>query len=158
MRPLVLVVAYARGRVIGAEGGMPWHYPEDLKHFRRVTEGHAIIMGRVTFESIGRALPKRRNLVVTRQAGYLAEGCECFQTFEAALEAAYLTDEAPRVIGGSQLYEAALPLATEVYATEIDASYEGDRFFPALPERFSARSSAALETPGLTAVHYQRRT
>lgn len=132
--PLTLVVAVGPGGVIGRGGGLPWHLPEDLKHFKRVTVGHAIVMGRRTWESIGRALPDRRSLVVTRQAGYVAEGAEVCASLEEALRRARQTDPEPRVIGGAGLYRAALPLATRLLLTEVDRPVEGDTFFPPLNE------------------------
>ena len=132
-RGLCLVVAHTvPGRVIGLNGKMPWHEPEDLKHFRAVTTGHAIIMGRKTWDSIGRPLPKRRNLVVSRQVGLVLEGAEVFPSLEAALEAAWTTDLEPCVIGGGELYRQALPLATRAWVTEIHRDLAGDTFFPAL--------------------------
>ena len=130
-------------RVIGVSGKLPWHIPEDLKHFRRVTTGHAIIMGRKTYESIGRPLPNRRNIVVSRtarvelngvviQEAYRApEGCEVARSLEAAIELARETDSEPRVIGGAEIYRAALPLATKIYLTEVNRDVNGgDAFFP----------------------------
>lgn len=130
--PLSLIVAVARDGVIGREGALPWHLPEDLQHFKRLTTGHAIVMGRRTFTSIGRALPNRRNLVVSRTLRDAPAGVEVFPSLDAALAAARLTDPAPFVIGGAALYAEALPLATTVYVTEIDRDVLGDVRFPAL--------------------------
>jgi dihydrofolate reductase len=130
--PLVLVVAVSENGVIGREGGLPWHLPEDLKHFRRVTTGHAIVMGRRTWESIGRPLPDRRSIVVTRTPGYVAPGADVAPDLEKALALAYAGDPEPRVIGGGQLYAAALPRATRVYLTRVHRVVDGDTFFPAL--------------------------
>ncbi|MDJ0974656.1 MAG: dihydrofolate reductase [Planctomycetota bacterium] len=129
---LGLIVAYARNRVIGRAGGLPWREPEDLRHFKRVTMGHAIVMGRVSHASIGRALPGRRNLVVTRNPDYEAPGCEVFPTLEAALEAAWSEDACPFVIGGAQIYALALPRVTRLEITELALDVEGDTFFPEL--------------------------
>lgn len=128
-----LIVAMARGRVIGQGGGLPWHLPADLRHFKSVTMGKPIIMGRATHESIGRALPGRRNIVLTRQAGFAAEGCTVVHTPESALEAAAEdgADEA-MIIGGAAVYEVFLPLAARLYLTEIDADLEGDTHFPVI--------------------------
>ncbi len=134
MRPLALVVAVSENGVIGRDGGLPWHLPEDLRHFRRVTTGHAIVMGRRTWESIGRALPDRRSIVVTRTPGYVAPGADIAPSLEAALALAYATDPEPRVIGGGQLYAAALPLATRIYVTRVHRVVDGDTYFPALDE------------------------
>ena len=100
MRPLALVVAMTPDRVIGLNGDMPWHIPEDLKHFRRVTMGHAIIMGRKTHESIGRPLPRRRNIVITRNPDVEFPGCEVAHSLEAAIEMARAGgDDEPRIGG-----------------------------------------------------------
>jgi dihydrofolate reductase len=134
-RPLALVVAIAKGRVIGKDGGLPWHIPEDLRHFRRVTMGHAILMGRKTWDSIGRALPGRRNIVITRNRGLKLEGADVVHSLEEAVALAREEgDSEPRVIGGASLYEAALPLATRIYLTEVDLEVEGDTFFPELEQ------------------------
>ncbi len=129
---LAMIVAWARDGVIGRDGGMPWHEPEDLAHFRRLTTGHAIVMGRKTHESIGRPLPGRRNLVLTRASAYAAKGCEVHTSLEAALASAHTTDACPFVIGGAAIYEQALPMATVLHITEIDADVEGDTHFPPL--------------------------
>ena len=129
-----LIVAWARGGVIGKDGGLPWHEPEDLKHFQRMTMGHAILMGRKTYESIGRPLPGRRNLVLSRDPSFTAEGCEVHTDLEVALASARETDTCPYVIGGAGLYALALPRATTMVVTEIDAEVEGDTHFPPLDE------------------------
>lgn len=131
MQPLALVVACARDRVIGAGGGMPWHEPEDLRHFKAVTLGHAVIMGRTTWASIGRPLPGRRNLVLSRSAGFAPARAEVFAGLAEAIAAARAGgDGEPRVIGGAQVYAQALPLATTLHLTEIDLAVAGDAFFP----------------------------
>ena len=129
LAPLALIAAVARNGVIGRDGDLPWHISEDLKHFKKKTDGHAIIMGRKTHESIGRALTSRRNIVVTR-SGAAFEGCETAASLEEAIDLARATDECPFVIGGSSLYEAALPLATELHLTTIDEDVAGDTYFP----------------------------
>jgi dihydrofolate reductase len=132
MRPLVLVVAMAKNRVIGRGQTIPWDLPEDRKHFVAVTRGHALIMGRATYESIGKPLPKRRNIVVSRQRGLRIEGVEVAGSLEDAIALARTDDDEPRVIGGSQIYAEALPLATRIYLTELDDEVEGDRWFSEL--------------------------
>jgi dihydrofolate reductase len=129
--PLALVAAVAHGRVLGRGGTIPWHYPEDMKHFRAVTKGHAIIAGRKTYQSIGRPLPDRRNIVITRDASFAAPGCDVVTSLDAAMRLAREHDGEPRVIGGAEIYAQALPLATTIYLTEIDRDIEGDVFFPA---------------------------
>jgi len=128
-----IVVAYARNRVIGRDNQLPWRLPGDMKHFRQTTLGHPIVMGRKTWESLGRALPGRHNIVVTRHRGYAAADATVAASLEDALRAA----AAPSVcvIGGAQLYAQALPLAHEVVATEVHADVAGDAFFPALDAR-----------------------
>ncbi len=130
MQPLALIVAHAQNRVIGADNDMPWHYPEDLKHFKRTTLGHAMIMGRLSCEALPKALPKRRNIVVTRNANYQREGFEVFTDLDQAIAAARETDEEPFIIGGGQIYGLALPQITKMYITEIQKSFDGDAYFP----------------------------
>ncbi len=128
MRPLALIVAHARNRGIGLRGRLPWHVPEDLQRFKALTMGHALLMGRATHQSIGRALPGRRNVVLTRSPARF-EGCETAPSLDAAL--ALVADEPlPFVIGGAQLYREALPRATQLFLTFIDREVEADVFFP----------------------------
>ncbi len=124
-----LIVARARNGVIGCGNRIPWHVPEDLAFFKRTTMGLPVVMGRKTWESIGRPLPGRRNVVVTRNPDFSAPGARCFTSLEAALGA--LEDE-PRifVIGGGEIYRQAMPLADCIWATLIDRDFEGDAFFP----------------------------
>lgn len=129
--PLALIVAVARDGIIGRDGALPWHLPEDLRHFKRLTRGHAIVMGRRTFESIGRPLPERRNLVVSRTLVAPPPGVELFPSLDAALAAARTTDPEPFVIGGAALYAEALPRATTLHLTEVDRDVSGDVRFPA---------------------------
>lgn len=133
LQPLAMVAAVAKNRVIGLKGKLPWHIPEDLKHFRTTTLGHAIIMGRLTYDTVGKPLPKRRNIVVSRQPLTLV-GCETAQTLEQAIALARSTDDEPHIIGGGQLYTLALPLATRLVLTEVQQEPEGDAWFPAFDE------------------------
>lgn len=126
-----LVVAYSRNRVIGRDNALPWRLPSDLAHFKRTTLGHPIVMGRNTWESLGRPLPGRPNLVVSRNLAYQPEGATTFSTLEGALAACGTADKAC-IIGGEQLFRHALELADEIVATEIHADIEGDTYFPAL--------------------------
>jgi dihydrofolate reductase len=130
---LTLIAALTRSRVIGRRGNhkILWHYPEDMRHFREVTRGHAVIMGRATFDSIGKPLPKRQNIVVSRDPQLRIEGAEVAGSFERALELARAHDSAPCVLGGAQIYEAALPYATRLELTFIEQEHEGDAYFPA---------------------------
>jgi len=125
---VVLVAAMGRNRVIGLDGGMPWHLPADLKHFKRVTLGHPVIMGRKTFESIGRPLPGRRNVIVSRSLANPPDGCLLARSLDEAL--ADCSGARAMVIGGGELYRAALPLAGGMELTLIDANPEGDTRFP----------------------------
>ncbi|MEW5741591.1 MAG: dihydrofolate reductase [Myxococcota bacterium] len=129
--PLALVVAMARNRGIGLAGKLPWHLPEDLKRFKALTLGHALIMGRKTHESIGRPLPGRRNIVVTR-SGASFPGCETAGSLLEAMTLARTTDPEPFVIGGAELYAQALPYATRLCITEVDRDVAADTYFPAL--------------------------
>ena len=134
---IALVVAVADGNnVIGRAGELPWgRLPADLQHFKALTLGHPVVMGRKTFDSIGRALPGRPNLVVTRQPGWTAPGAEALPTVAAALaRARELAGPGGLVciIGGGEIYREALPTADLVHLTEVHGSFEGDTFFPTL--------------------------
>ena len=124
-----LVAAVASNGIIGANGGLPWRLPEDLQHFKRLTLGHPIIMGRKTWESLKGALPGRDNVVVTRSAGYEAPGAAVASSLEAAL-ALCAGEPLVFVIGGSQLFAESLPIAAGLVMTEIDRDFEGDTRFP----------------------------
>lgn len=132
---LALIVAMAKNHVIGINNNLPWHLSEDLKYFKRVTMGKPIIMGRKTFDSIGRPLPGRTNIVVTRNEDYQADGVKVVHSLKAALELCNSiavidgSDEA-MVIGGAELYKQALPLADYLYLTEVHAQVNGDAYFP----------------------------
>lgn len=119
----------ARGGIIGRDNALPWRLPGDLKHFRALTMGHPIIMGRRTWESLGRPLPGRRNIVVSRDPSLAGGGCEVYPTLHRAIEACRGSVRA-FVIGGARLYAAALPLAAVLHVTEIDAEFAGDTRFP----------------------------
>lgn len=132
-----LIVAMDRNRLIGKDGSLPWHIPEELKFFKETTTGHPIIMGRKTHESIKKALPKRTNIVLTRQENYCAaENCLVVSTPQEAVELAQSREGSDEIfiIGGSSIYEAFLPMADRLYITEIDESFEGDVYFPELSE------------------------
>ena len=131
---VVLVVAVAENGIIGHQGQMPWgRMPADLRHFKQLTLGHPVVMGRKTFDSIGKALPGRANIVVTRQLGWAAPGCEAAASVLSALARAHEQDpETVCVIGGGEIYREALPAVDVVYLTEIHHTFEGDASFPAL--------------------------
>ncbi len=126
-----LIVAAATNNVIGRDGALPWHLSEDLKRFKRLTTGKPLIMGRLTHESIGKPLPDRRNIVVSRRAGLEIDGCEVVATLDDAL---LLTADAEEVmvIGGGNIYEQILPRADRIYMTRVNASPDGDTYFPEL--------------------------
>ncbi len=127
---VTLIAAMARGRVIGRQGRVPWHLPEDLKRFRRRTTGHAVIMGRKTFESIGKPLPKRRSIVISRQSDYLHPDVEVACSLEAALALAGNDEDEIFIAGGEQIYQLALPRADRLDLTIVDAPIAGDAYFP----------------------------
>jgi dihydrofolate reductase len=128
MAYLTLVVAIDAQRGIGVDNKLPWHLPEDLAHFKRVTLGHPIVMGRKTFDSIGRPLPKRRNIVVTRNAGWAHEGVEVATSLEQAM--AMIGDEQASIIGGAQIFGESMGIADRLIVTEIHHTFKCDTFFP----------------------------
>jgi len=167
---LVHVVAVARNGVIGRDGGLPWHISGDLKYFKRVTMGKPVVMGRKTYDSIGRPLPGRGNIVATRNPSFRPEGivkvdslAEALAAGEAAAQAAGVAEIC--VIGGGELFAATLDRARRLYVTEIAADPDGDTFFPQIdPAQWREVSrdsvppgSEALETPGYAFVVYERR-
>ena len=139
---LTLVVAMDAERGIGVDNQLPWHLPEDLAHFKRVTLGRPIIMGRKTFDSIGRPLPKRRNIVVTRNAGWSHEGVEVAHSLDQAI--AMVEGEAASIIGGAQIFAEALEVADRMIVTHIDKQYACDTFFPEID---TARWTAVASEP-----------
>lgn len=173
MRSVSIIVAADEHGGIGRDGGLPWHLPEDLKRFKALTMGKPIVMGRKTWDSIGRPLPGRRSLVVSRQPGFALAGVEVFESLEAALRAAA---DAPEtcVIGGAEIYRQALQYADVIHLTRVHASVEADTFFPPLDvaeweevaredrpadERHAhAYSFLTLKRVGPAALHNHRRT
>ena len=127
---VVLVAAVAANGIIGASGRLPWHIPEELKHFKKLTLGQPVIMGRRTWESLKGPLPQRENIVVTRTPGYEAPGAAVAASLEAAL-ALCAGEPVAFVIGGTQLFKESLPIAAGMVLTEIRRDYEGDTWFPA---------------------------
>ncbi|AZV94784.1 dihydrofolate reductase [Bordetella sp. J329] len=156
-----LIVAYAANRVIGRDNTLPWRLPGDLAHFKRSTLGHPVIMGRNTWESLGRPLPGRLNIVISRNSCYEAAGASVYPSLEAAL-AACTAEASPYIIGGAQIYRLALPLARRVVATEVHASIEGDAYFPQLPgDEWMETSRSARQTENgyeYDFVVYERKT
>lgn len=126
-----LIAAVSRNNIIGNDNQLLWHLPADLKHFKNVTSGHTIIMGRKTFESIGKALPHRRNIVVTHQDTFAAPGCEVMTGLQEAIDACRKEKEV-FIIGGAEIYRQVLPAADKIYLTRIYKDFEGDTKFPEL--------------------------
>ncbi len=124
-----LIVAASTNNVIGKQGDLPWRLSDDLKRFKALTMGKPIVMGRKTWDSIGRPLPGRQNIVITRQGDFVAEGCEVVASPEAAIEAAANADEI-MIIGGSHVYETFLPAADRIYLTRVQADIDGDAHLP----------------------------
>jgi dihydrofolate reductase len=125
-----LVFAMSDDRVIGKGNALPWKIPEDLRHFKNVTMGHAVISGRKTYDSVGKPLPGRRNIIVTRDASLKREGAEVVTTLQAALDLAYGTDPEPIILGGSEIFAMTLPMATKMIVTFVHRHVEGDALFP----------------------------
>jgi dihydrofolate reductase len=129
----IIIVARSTQGVIGVDNELPWRLPADLKHFKATTLGHPIIMGRNTWESLGRALPERRNIVISRTPGFAAEDAETFQSLEDALDAC-ATSEKVFIIGGAQVYEQAIDLVDKMIITEVELDVVGDAHFPEFEE------------------------
>ena len=160
MGQLTIVVAIDAQRGIGINNTLPWHLPEDLAHFKRVTLGHPIIMGRKTFDSIGRPLPKRRNIVITRNRGWSHEGVETAASLPSAI--ALLGGEPASIIGGAQVFQEAIGLADSMIVTEIAHSFRCDTFFPPIDPavwRETARETHHSEANGYgyAFVTYERK-
>jgi dihydrofolate reductase len=134
MSQLSLIVAVANNNVIGNNNTLPWHLPEDLKRFRAQTMGHHIIMGRKTYESLGRLLPGRTTVIVTRNKAYKVEGALIANSLETAIGLCK-SDAQPFLIGGAEMYKAGLKLANKLYITEVHAEFAGDAFFPEIDIR-----------------------
>jgi len=143
---LSLIVAYAQNNVIGRDNTLPWKLPSDLAHFKRTTLGHPVIMGRKTWESLGRQLPGRRNIVISRNPHYAAQGAQCVTSLALAIEAVQDAEQA-FIIGGAQIYQEALPLAQQVIATEVQAHIEGDAFFAPLDKKHWVEISRTSHPP-----------
>ena len=128
-----IIVAAATNNVIGSDGELPWRLPEDLKRFKQLTIGKPVIMGRLTYESIGKPLPDRKNIVLSARKGLNIEGCEVVDTPDAAIRLAGDAEEV-MVIGGGGVYSQMLPMADRIYMTRINATVDGDTFFPELDD------------------------
>lgn len=155
--PVSLIAAMAENRVIGKGGHLPWHVPADLKRFRELTMGHSLIVGRKTWESIGRPLPGRRMIVLTRRESFVAEGCMVAHDFSEALS---LAGDDPEVFvgGGVEIFRQALPLAHRIFLTVVHGAYEGDVTFPEIPPEFIETDRLEVpEPPSCTFLTYERR-
>ncbi|QTE39456.1 dihydrofolate reductase [Mucilaginibacter gossypii] len=141
---LSIIVAIAKNHAIGKDNKLLWYLPNDLKHFKDVTTGHTVIMGRKTFDSVGKPLPRRRNIVITRQAISI-DGCEVVPTIEAAIELCKTEDEV-FIVGGAEIYRQAIPLTNRIYLTIVDQDFEGDTFFPELnPDEWQEKDREDFE-------------
>ena len=140
-----IIVAASANNVIGVDGDLPWHLPEDLQRFKQTTMGKPMIMGRLTYASIGRALPGRRSIVLTRQSNFSADGCEIASSPEEAIGMAGDVEEV-MVIGGGKVYEQMLPMTDRIYFTRVQTEIEGDTFFPDFDESMW-RTSGIEEFP-----------
>lgn len=152
---VVIVAAVGRNRVIGVEGGLPWRIPEDLARFKEMTMGHALVMGRATFESIGRPLPGRSNIVLTHRHGWSHDGVDVAGSFEEAHGIAADRGQDVFVAGGAEVYRQALELAHSMELTEVDASPDGDTWFPEV-DWGAWEETSRFEHPGFDFVTYQR--
>lgn len=130
---LSILVAMDKNNTIGKNNQLPWHLPADLAYFKRITMGHSIVMGRKTFESIGKPLPGRKNIILTRDSEYQAEGCHVIHSISAIKEMNKKTAEI-FIIGGAELFNQTLSFVDKLYITEIESTFEGDTFFPSLDE------------------------
>ena len=144
---IILNAAMAKNRVIGKNNAIPWHIPGEQQRFKAMTMGHTLIMGRKTFESIGRALPGRKTIIITRNPGYQAKGCLVAQSLTAAIALCPET-ETIFIAGGGEIYREALPLAEAIYLTVLDREVDGDILFPEFdPQQFRKLSEERVEGP-----------
>jgi dihydrofolate reductase len=148
---MIAVAAMAANRVIGAEGKIPWHLPEDLRWFKELTMGGTLLMGRVTYDSIGKPLPGRKTIVMSRRDGLVIPGVQVIRDL-SGLQSAGIEGEI-FVVGGSEVYRVALPYCRDLYLTEVKKEVAGDRKFPVFEDLFRF-SSVLRETPDLRIVHY----
>jgi dihydrofolate reductase len=142
---LSIIVAMSSNRVIGVNNSLPWHLSEDLKHFKTLTTGHTIIMGRKTYESIGKPLPNRRNIVISRNLNAFYGGVEVVHSLEDAFSTSS-NDKEVFIIGGSNIYEQSLHLVEHLYITEIKKAFEGDAFFPEIDKSLWTESARETHT------------
>ena len=153
-----LIVAMSQNRVIGRGGSIPWKIPGEQKLFKRITLGHTVIMGRKTHEDIGRPLPERLNIVVSRRKDYRTAGCLAADSLEAALGLCPAAETEAFIIGGGQLFRDALPMADRIYLTVIPAAVAGDTFFPEFSGEFALTECEHFTGPQPYALHIYDRT
>ena len=150
-----LIAAMASNRVIGRQGDIPWKIPGEQKIFRKLTLGHAVIMGRKTFESLDQPLPDRTNIIVTRQKDYEAEGCMVAHDLASAIKCSPADEDEAFICGGGQLYHEALPLADCIYLTVIPREISGDTYFPDISSNeFRVRHSESIQAEGVEPYHF----
>jgi len=145
MKNVSLIVAVSTNGVIGVNNTLPWHLPEDLKRFRALTTGHHIVMGRKTYDSLGRLLPNRTTVIVTRNQDYKVEGAIIAHSLQSAIQLCASDDEA-FIIGGAELYQEGLKVANKLYITEVDLQVEGDAFFSAINQEVWQETSREANT------------
>ena len=150
---LSIIVAMDDNHLIGKDNGLPWHLPADLAFFKKVTTGHSIVMGRKTYDSIGRPLPNRRNLVITRNTDVSIDGCEVFHSIDSALQSAKEEEEV-LVIGGANLCKQVLGQVDRLYITHIEGVFEGDTYFPGYDESCWLEISCESHTPDEKNPHH----
>jgi len=154
IKPFKAIAAMSLNRVIGSRNAIPWHLPEDFKWFKQLTTGNVVIMGRKTFESIGRPLPNRATVVLTR-SGISIPGAQTVRDLrEIKPDAPEFSGRELFICGGAQVYSEALPLCSELYLTLVKRNVEGDTFFPLFEDRFNAPETVR-ETPDFTILHYR---
>jgi dihydrofolate reductase len=159
MPKLSIIVATSQNRVIGDNNQLPWHISADLKRFKAITMGKPIVMGRKTWQSLGRPLPGRDNVVLSRDVTFKAQDCFVFSSLQQVIDS-YLDTEEIMIIGGNAIYQLALPLAQKLYVTEIHRDYEGDTYFPELAdewrESFRGDHAAKADVPAYSFVEFNR--
>jgi dihydrofolate reductase len=146
-----LIVAISKNRVIGDSNKLIWHLPADLKRFKEITSGHSIVMGRKTYQSIGRPLPNRRNIIITRDEKFQADGCEVVNSIEESL---LLTNSDCFIIGGGEIYRQAIYLADQIYMTIIDENFDGDTTFPELDRNWYISKKEDMKSDEKNSYNY----
>ena len=158
-----IIAAMAKNRVIGSKGKLPWHIPEDMTHFRELTTGGTVIMGRRTYEEIGHPLPDRLNIVVSRSRSFCGERLMTARDLDQAISLARSYSRQQEsyadifLCGGESIYREGLPLADRIFLTELDNEYEGDVFFPGIPEEFTLAECSRCEKAGLSFKTFLRK-